>query len=305
MPFRKLGDEHGLSGKQVFLKVKADLAVLPQNFLLTQTLCDSSRFCGLLIMDGKYVAVKGYEAKIPFLYGIDYLTHDIPYGNLFVTEDEASFYQFFQKLRELNYPLRAVIADDRKGLKRALSQVFPYARLQLCHTHYVENIRRLLNIRTDDKYHHFFNSLRSRVFLAQGMEQVRAGLMQVYLKRAKKNRLLQNIVRVINERKEDLFAYLDIPNCPNSTNLIELYNSHLQGRLKTIKGFESFVSARIWLNAYVIRRRTKPLTDCKAKFKHLNKHASLELTIKKQARWPDTLTSLGIKKIKYFEVKKN
>ena len=150
MPFRKLGDEHGLSGKQVFLKVKADLAVLPQNFLLTQTLCDSSRFCGLLIMDGKYVAVKGYEAKIPFLYGIDYLTHDIPYGNLFVTEDEASFYQFFQKLRELNYPLRAVIADDRKGLKRALSQVFPYARLQLCHTHYVENIRRLLNIRTDE-----------------------------------------------------------------------------------------------------------------------------------------------------------
>ena len=117
--------------------------------------------------------------------------------------------------------------------------------------------------------------------------------------------LLENIVRVINERKDDLFAYLHIPNCPNSTNLIELYNSHLQGRLKTIKGFESFASARTWLNAYLIRRRTKPFTDCDEKFKHLNKHACLELTIKKQARWPDSLTKLGVKKVKYFKVKKS
>ena len=301
MPFRKLGDEHGLSGKQVFLKVKIDIETLPENFLLTQTLCDPVRFCGLLIMDGKYVAVKGYDSKIPFLYGIDYLTHDIPHGKLFPAEDELAFYQFFQKLKELNYPLRAVIADDRKGLKRALNQVFPYARLQLCHTHYVENIRQLLNIRTEEKYQHFFNSLRSHVFLAETVEKVRAGLMHVILNRTGKNRLLENIVRVINERKDDLFSYLGISDCPNSTNLIELYNSHLQGRLKTIKGFESFASAKAWLNAYLIRSRTKPLTDCKSKFKHLNKHASLELTIKKQAQWPDSLTNLGIKKIKYFE----
>jgi len=301
VPFRKLGDEYGLSGKQVFLKVKKDIEALPRNHSLTTELCDPARFCGFLIMDGKYIAVKGYDSKIPFIYGIDYLTHDIPYGNLFPAEDETSFYQFFQKLKELNYPLRAVIADDRKGLKSALLQHYPYARLQLCHTHYVENIRQLLNIRTDEKYHHFFNSLRSRVFLAENLEQVREGLMHVMLNRTDGNRMLENIVRIINERKDDLFAYLGIENCPNSTNLIELYNSHLQGRLKTIKGFESFVSARTWLNAYLVRRRTKTLTDCKAKFKHLNKHASLELTIKKQARWPDILTELGIKRTKYFE----
>ena len=129
--------------------------------------------------------------------------------------------------------------------------------------------------------------------------------MHVMLERTANSRLLENIVRVINERKDDLFAYLEVPDCPNSTNLIELYNSHLQGRLKTIKGFEKFGSAVIWLNAYLIRRRTKPFTDCDAKFKHLNKHASLELTIKKQARWPEVFTNLGIKKIKYFELKKS
>lgn len=305
MAFRKLGDEYGLSGKQVFLKVKKEIGSLLKNTQLTKEVCDPARFCGLLVMDGKYVAVKGYDSKIPFIYGIDYLTHDIPHGNLFPAEDELAFYQFFQKLKELNYPLKTVIADDRKALKSALKQHFPYARLQLCHTHYVENVRQALNIRTDEKYHHFFNSLRSHVFLAENMEQVRQGLMHVMLNRTGNNRLLENIVRVINERKEDLFAYLEIPDCPNSTNLIELYNSHLQGRLKTIKGFESFDSAKKWLNAYLIRRRTKTLTDCKLKFKHLNKHASLELSIKKQAHWPEILIELGIKKTRYFELKKS
>lgn len=91
MPFRKLGDEYGLSGKQVFLKVKAEIDGLPENLFLTQELCDPARFCGLLIIDGKYVAVKGYDGKIPFIYGIDYLSHDIPYGNLFPAEDELAF----------------------------------------------------------------------------------------------------------------------------------------------------------------------------------------------------------------------
>ena len=98
-----------------------------------------------------------------------------------------------------------------------------------------------------------------------------------------------------------MFTYLTIQDCPNNTNLIELYNSHLNGRLKTIKGFQSLVSARRWLNAWLIRRRTKKLTDCEEKFKHLNKHCSLEFTIKKEALWPDTLTKLGIKMIKFFQ----
>ena len=104
-----------------------------------------------------------------------------------------------------------------------------------------------------------------------------------------------------NGRKIELFNYLKIPGAPNNTNLIELYNSHLNGRLRTIKGFQSTKSASSWLNAYLIRRRTKTLTDCEGKFKYLNQHCSLEFTIKKQALWPDTLTNLGINRIKFFE----
>lgn len=302
MPFRKLGDENQLSGKQTFLRVASELKRLPDNTKLTKELCDPKRFCGILIIDGKYIAVRPFEQKIPFLYGIDYLPHDIPYGDLFPAEDEMAFSQFFQQLYDLGYDLKIVVADDRGGLKQALKKVFPYAKLQLCQGHYLENIRRLLNIRSDDRYEHFFNSLRFHVFLNGKDEQsIDDGLKHVLEERTEGKVMLQNIIYEIKRRREDLFSYLKVPGCPNTTNLIELYNSHVNGRLETIKGFKSLLSAQRWLNGYIIRRRTKEFTDCKGKFKHLNKHCSLEFTIKKQAQWPDSLTNLGINKIKFSE----
>jgi hypothetical protein len=65
---------------------------------------------------------------------------------------------------------------------------------------------------------------------------------------------------------------------PTTTNLIESFNSHLEGRLKTIKGFESFHHANLWLNAYFLHRRTKPFTDCQRKFRTLNGQTSLSQT---------------------------
>jgi len=302
-PFRSLGNQQGFSGgKQAFVKVRKEINALPWNWQLTKDLCDPQRFCGTLVIDGKNVAVKDFERKIPCIWALDYLSHDPLHGDLFVAEDEASFSQFFQKLYDLGYDLKIVVADDRAGLKQALLKVFPYAKLQLCHNHYLENIRNDLNIRSNNKYEHFFNSLKLHVFTEGTDEQkITDGLRHVMEKHAGHNRTLQNIVFTINLRRIDLFNYLKVPNCPNTTNLIESYNSHLQGRLETIKGFKSFESARRWFNAYLIRRRTKPFTDCKGKFQYLNKHCSLEFTIKKQAQWPDTLTKLGIKIIKFFQ----
>ncbi len=261
-----------------------------------------ARCAGVLILDGKYVAVKGFDRKIPFLFGIDYLTHDIPHGQLFLAEDEAAFSQYFQTLKDLGYNLRIVVADDRAGIKQALRKVFPYARLQLCQNHYLENIRQLLKVRSIATYQHFFNSLKLHVFTeAKNDEEITKGLEHVKENHAGKSFLLHNILADIENRRNDLFAYLDFDDCPNNTNLIELYNSHLNGRLRTIKGFQSLDSAKRWLNAWIIRRRTKTLTDCEGKFKYLNKHCSLEFTIKKQAIWPEQLKTLGINKINFYE----
>ncbi|MCL5667225.1 MAG: transposase [Patescibacteria group bacterium] len=300
--FRRLGDENILSGPQTYACVIVEMEQLPKNDWLTKELCDLARCQGILILDGKYVAVKGFERKIPFLFGIDYLSHDILHGELYLAEDEVAFSQYFQRLKDLGYRLRIVVADDRAGLKQALNKVFPYARLQLCQNHYLENIRNVLKIRSLPTYQHFFNSLKLHVFTAyETDEEITEGLKHVRENHAGKNFLLHNILADIENRRNELFAYRYFENCPNNTNLIELYNSHLAGRLKTIKGFQSLASARRWLNAWLVRRRTKKFTDCDVKFKTLNRHCSLELTIKKQAHWPEQLTKLGIKKIKFYE----
>ena len=300
--FRRLGDENTLSGSQTYARVIVELNQMPHNDWLTKTLCDLTRCKGMLILDGKYVAVKGFARKIPFLFGIDYLTHDIIHGQLCLAEDEMAFSQYFQKLKDLGYNLRIVVADDRAGLKQALRKVFPYARLQLCQNHYLENIRTLLKVRSMHTYQHFFNSLKLHVFTPDLTdEQITTGLTHVREHHAGTNGTLHNILADIENRRNELFAYRHFEGCPNNTNLIELYNSHLNGRLKTVKGFQNLLSAKRWLNAWMIRRRTKKLTDCEEKFKHLNKHCSLEFTIKKTAQWPDILTKLGIQKIDFYE----
>jgi len=270
--------------------VVAELDTLPENASLTKQVCDPRAFSGLLVMDGKYVKTRGFRKGAPFIWGIDYLTHDIPAGILARIEDEDEFVRFFRTLASLGYYPTVIVGDDRKGLKRAITRVFPQARYQLCHVHFLENIRQYLKVRTDPAHQHFFNSLKLHVFTEpKTIEQVVAGLRYVRDNRVQGDSLRQAVILGVHDRLPDLFTYLNVPGCPNNTNLIELYNSHLSARLKSLKGFKSFLAAKGFLNAYLIRRRTKPLTDCDTAFKHLNGYASLQFTIKKQAPWPDIL----------------
>ncbi len=293
VPFRKLGDEYKLSPAQAYAKTIRELKTVPDNTLLTQQYCDPAKFSGILVLDGKFVKVAEHGQKIPFIYAIDYLTHDIPVGLLATGESHVAFVQLFRMLRQCNYPLKVVVCDDRMTVRSALSKAYPKAKIQLCQNHFLENLRRVLHVRTENTYHRFFTSLRDRVFLKAKDEQAISQALQYVLKRyGQQDTLVRDIIFEIYERSEILFQYLTIPGCPRDTNLVELYNSHLQGRLKSIKGFESFAGAQRWLNAWMIRRRTKTLTDCDEKFKRLNGYPSLFWTIKDGMEWP---TILGVK----------
>lgn len=201
VPFRKLGDEHGLSGSQAYNRVFAELQSLPDNTELTRQYCEYSS--GILIMDGKYIKVRGYNQKIPFIYGIDYDTHDILFGILVASEDTAAFLEFFRILKSLNYPLRVVVADDRNTLPLALKQLYPDIPLQLCQNHYIENIRQLLHIRTDRTHSHFFNSLKKHVFDEYvNEEQLNAALHHVLTNRCENIPLRQALVIQIDQRRK-------------------------------------------------------------------------------------------------------
>lgn len=259
---------------------------MPDCFELTREYCEYSS--GILIIDGKYVKVRGYKERMPFIYAIDYETHDILFGCLARSESEEAFLKIFNKLKQLNYPLKIIVSDDRSSLPIALKQVYPDVPNQLCLNHYLENIRRVLNVRSDPTHRGFFNSLKKHVFDEyENQGRLNEVLRRVWLEQGKDWPIRKNIILEINRRRKELFVYKVIPNCPNNTNLIELFNSHFNPRLRALKGLKNQDNASLWLNGLVLRRRTKPFTDCGQKFKHLNGKSSLQMSIKKQAPWPE------------------
>lgn len=281
--FRKLADQYGISSAKVYRQTLIEMNALPENTWLSNEFCN--RWSGRLIVDGKYVAVKGYAQKIPFIYGIDFLTHDIPVGILAPSENEHAFTKFFNLLKTIRYNLQIVIADDIAPLKPALKRVFPSVRLQLCHNHYFESLRQILAIRTTARYRPFFYELKQAFNRNNHYEKRQAALRRLHYVYGRTDKTVQTILVDVITRYDLLFAFSDkfMKQCPCTTNMIESYNSHIQGRLKTIKGFQNFHSAQRWLNAWMIRRRTKPFTDCQEPFKHLNGKMSLEMSMKKDA----------------------
>lgn len=88
-PFRKLAAQNGISQAKVYRQVEEEMNQLPENTYLSATYCN--RWSGILNIDGKYVKVRGHEKKIPFVYSLDFLTHDIPAGILVPSESYQAF----------------------------------------------------------------------------------------------------------------------------------------------------------------------------------------------------------------------
>jgi hypothetical protein len=284
IPIRKLADKLNLSPATVYNKIQQHLQSLPHCADITRKY--SSKFSGILVMDGKFISVKGYDHKIPVIYGIDYLTHDIPTYKLAPSENYLASLAFFKSLRLLNYPLQALVSDDNPNFRQACLEIYPNAVIQTCQNHYLENIRKTLSVRSNPTYIPFVAKLKTLFSYKRSPDDFNRVAKNI-LNQFKHDSLALAVLIDIDRRKDLLLAYLKVKRCPTSTNIIESYNSHLNARLESLKGFKSFKNADNWLNAYFIRRRTKKFTDCTGKFKHLNGKKSLEQTLKNYVDLPD------------------
>lgn len=277
MPFRSLGEKYDIDPSTAYRRFLGELTKLPHCADVTREYCD--RFCGLLLVDGKYIAVKGYDRKIPVLYGIDYLTHDIPTYILSIGENYQTCRSFFSSLKLLNYPLKGIVSDDNINIYQAAVAIYPKAITQLCQNHYKQSLRLNLRVGVDPTYRPFMKEVEFLFQKKRSLPEFTHLAGRIYFKYSH-DQICAGVMAEIQRRLPQLLAYTKLPGLPATNNLIESYNSHLEGRLKTIKGFESFEHADSWLNAYFIRRRLKKFTDCGGKFYFLNGKRSLELTLK-------------------------
>ncbi len=275
--FRSLAQEYSIGTSTAYRRYITALERFPHIADLTRRY--STKFCGILLVDGKYIRVKGYERKIPVIYGIDYLTHDIPTYILSDSESYQTCHSFFTSLRLLKYPLKVVVSDDNANIYDAASSVYPSSFSQICHNHYKETIRQNLHVRTDLTYLPFMREIEE-LFVKRRSKEEFNNLAGKIFNRFRHDSLCMSVLLDIQKRLPQLTAYMKEKHIPRTTNLIESYNSHLEGRLKTIKGFESFKHADMWLNGYFLKRRLQPFTDCTKQFASLNGTCSFEHTIK-------------------------
>ncbi len=259
---------------------------LPHCADITRKYC--TRFCGILLVDGKYIRVKGYDRKIPVLYGIDYLTHDIPTYIFSVAENYQTCLSFFQSLKLLLYPLTAVVCDDNQNIYQAADKIYPGCVIQLCHNHYKENVRKNLEVRTDPTYVPFMRAIEILFEKRRSAEEFLHMAGKISYRFGSDPRCMSVLVD-IQRRLPLLTGYMHQKRIPRTTNLIESFNSHFEARLKPIKGFESFKSADSWLNALFIKRRMTPFTGCEGKFRSLNGTSSLQQTLKYTANFQHVL----------------
>lgn len=270
-------------------QLKRELASLPKNEDVTREYC--TRFGGVLCVDGVYVRVRGYE-MMPFISGIDFVTHDIPAGIIDFSESEAAFVRFFSILKDVGYPLRYVVCDEIAALPPALHKVFPRVEIQLCQAHIIRNIRKELHITKWNEAHLPFlrdiqklfsltgEKARREFFNAMVQNQtIKDGEWEI-LKRLRLN--WSNLFRYESIRKEGLA-------CPRDNNLSEAYNQHFQTRMAGIKGFETISSAEQFVNAWMIRRRFTPFRACGEHFKHLNGHTSFSKSRNPDLPYPNIL----------------
>jgi transposase-like protein len=137
--------------------VQKGLERLPLCVDVTRAYCQ--KFSGILLVDGKYIAVKQYERKIPVLYGVDYSSHDIPHYRLAEAESYLVCKRFFESLKLTTYSLQAIVSDDNQNIYTAAQYVFPNVVIQLSHVHFLRNVRAILDCTHLHAHQTFFTEL--------------------------------------------------------------------------------------------------------------------------------------------------
>lgn len=275
--FRKLATKYGISKSHAADICYEQLKTLPNNNQFTHTYCN--RFSSIFLFDGKYFTVKGYKSGYCLLWGIDYLTHDVPVFILAPSESYQSWAKLFSYVRIINRYPQLIVCDDNTNLKLAARHAFPNVRIQTCFNHFKENMRRTLHTRSDSTYKPVMKRIEDILTIKLTDGALNKKLFALY-RDYQHDPVIVSVLTSIHKYLPELLGYRGISQAPVTTNLIESFNSQLESRLFSLKYFNSIEHAQLWINGYILKRRFTPFTSCTGKFRSLNGKTGVSLTQK-------------------------
>lgn len=277
---------------------------------VTATLADSvtvaERFrplwSGVLVVDGKVIRVYDQLAKkldharfteneikwlhkMSWLCGIDYGTGDLPHYEIADSESRIDLIMYFKTIKNLNYPLKAVVCDGNPEITAAVRFVYGHdVIIQRCTRHFVQELKRLVVSQEDDQH----ERLKLEQLVLQIQKIIEADQLADTVDDLKQLSIIYRqcsspikltIMTLFEQTKKELIAHLLFPhlNLPHTSNDIENLFKQLSLRLKSVGRFYKCRYARDYLNSWALLRRFTPFTDCRGHRKSRNGHAPLEL----------------------------
>lgn len=246
---------------------------------------DIKRYSGYLEVDGTYISVRGFRKKLVLIWGIDFTTHDIPHFTISGAENYQTMLAYFKRLQLLGYELRYLVCDDNQATKMAAKYIYPDVYIQTCLKHYRANIQNDLGLKTSNYYLDFYLEIDMLFRRRLCSIEIAWEVQRLYSIFSADPRCVYWLTDIM-QRREELTNYHMFEHTPDTTNLIEGYNSHLKARLKSIKGFKKLSTAKLWINGYIVKRRLSNFTSCGKGFKHLNGRCSLQNVLKTNEKLP-------------------
>lgn len=277
LSFRDLARRYHISSMTAWRICEEQLRRLPNNNQFTHKYCD--RFSHIFVVDGKYFNVAADKYDWVLLWGVDYFRHDIPVFTLAPSENYQSWARYFSYFRILSHHPDLIVCDDNYNIKLAAHHAFPTVKIQTCHNHFKENLRRSLKVRSDTTYKPFMKRVETILGQKRNDRDMNTKLFALY-RDYHTDPVTLSVLTNIEKYKKELLAYRGISQAPITSNIIEGLNGHLESRLHSLRSFQSIGHARLWFNGYILKRRFTKFTDCKGKFKYMNGKTGVQLTKK-------------------------
>lgn len=297
---RILARRYGHTKKTIQRIIHRLTAGLPNSTAIAKQFCP--HWSGVLVFDGKVVRVYDklsehfeqntftdqewrWRHKMRWLCGVDHGTGDLPHYQLAEEEGKIDLVMYFQSLKALQYPLKAVVADGNPNIPEAVKFVFGEEIIfQRCTRHFIEDLKRLLPVdeqrgveraRLEELILCIQRVIEAETLEAAGEHLAELRRYSQYCRSPMKRQLLA----MFEQAKPQLTAHLLHPELylPHTSNDAENLFRQLMLRLRPIGRFAHYRYARDYLNAWALWRRFTPFTDCRGLRKSRNRKAPLEL----------------------------
>lgn len=217
------------------------------------------------------------------LLACDIKSQDIVHIRLVGVENYTCFKQFLSELKyQIGYPLKAIIIDLRRGLLKALKEIFPKVPIQICVIHLSRQLdQRLPKGKKRSKYKRQNRELRElikSILFANTIEEAKVKFGVLKSKEQQYQTKAQSSVIKMVKRNFSLFTtHFSCPDLPRDNNIIENIIKQLNRKLKLIGGFRNKESAWAIIKLLTMHYRFKSFTDCSIKNNHFNGKSPLEI----------------------------